>query len=168
VKNKSRVPQVTTQVGPTVSPGGAAVQRSERSVESMTQLTLRHLEILYAHGSSLYAQSQYSEAFKVFGMLLKIDPSDARFYQAAGSCLQMMGNYKEACISYGTAWVLDCEDPSPLFYLGQCLFKEDKLAEARECFVRYVGTSTEPAGEANRKRAQRYINMILQAGARES
>jgi type III secretion system low calcium response chaperone LcrH/SycD len=142
----------------------AAAPGAEPATEhaAAASLTYAQQERLYVRASNLYGQSHYEDALKIFWILLRVSPIEARFHQATASCLQMLGLYKEAVNSYGSAWMLDVGNPDPLFYIGQCLLAQGQSAQAREAFDEFIARAKTAAGAALCKRAKSYIAYIDQ------
>jgi type III secretion system low calcium response chaperone LcrH/SycD len=98
-------------------------------------------EQLYALGYSLYNQGRYVDAMKAFWTLLCHDISDPRHYMGMAACQQMLNLHKKAIESYGLAWVMNVDNPVPLFHMAQCLVEENMIEEAKEVLDGLVSAS---------------------------
>lgn len=82
--------------------------------------TVGEVERLYAAAMGDYAQGRYMPAAKTLLGLIFIDPSQARFFKGVAACMQLSGKYQQAAMGYATAYSLQPEDATVLFYLAQC------------------------------------------------
>lgn len=89
-------------------------------------------EALYQLGHGLYEHGKYSDAFKLFSMLVIQNHLEPRYLTALGSTCQMLGRYAEALQHYMAATVIRLDDPRPVFHSAECLIVFDRMAEAEE------------------------------------
>ena len=73
-------------------------------------------EALYQLGHGLYQQTRYTEAFRIFSLLVTYDHLEPRYLMALAASAQMLGRYADAIQHYGTAAVLMLDDPAPLLH----------------------------------------------------
>ena len=89
-------------------------------------------EALYQVGYSLYGQGKYSEAFKVFSLLVIQNHLEPRYLFALGGACQMLERYTDALQHYMAATVALLDDPLPVFHVAECLIAMGRPEEAKE------------------------------------
>ncbi|MES2771872.1 MAG: hypothetical protein V4623_07835 [Pseudomonadota bacterium] len=116
---------------------------------------------IYAVGHAFYSQGKYFEAAKAFNFLLRQNFTEAKYYKAFASCMFVLGQHKAALSAYTYGWALDCEDPVPLFYMGQCCAALKKNKEARYFLREFVKESKDFQQHAVLKsRAKNLLDLI--------
>lgn len=94
--------------------------------------TVGEVERLYAVAMGEYAQARYLPAARLLMGLILIDPSQARFFKGMAACMQLLGRYQQASMGYATAYSLQSDDVTLLFYLAQCFAGAGGWREAGE------------------------------------
>jgi type III secretion system low calcium response chaperone LcrH/SycD len=89
-------------------------------------------EALYQVGSNLYGQGKYSDAFKVFSLLVIQNHLEPRYLFALGGACQMLERYADALQHYLAAAVALLDDPLPAFHAAECLIAMGHVEEAKE------------------------------------
>ncbi len=118
-------------------------------------------EALYALGYRHYQMRQHLDALKMFWLLINQDISNAKYYKAAGSCLMMLKQYKEAIIAFGIATTLNVDDATSLFYMGQCCLTENRHEQAQTVFEIFLEeTQDKPQHTTMRQRAQHLVSTL--------
>lgn len=92
----------------------------------------RENEALYALGKQYYDRQRYSEAFKLFSMLVANDQMEPRYVMALGAAGQMIGRHEDALMQYMAASALMIGHPQPVFHSAQCLLELGHADAARE------------------------------------
>lgn len=88
-------------------------------------------ETMYSVGYSLYEQGRYSEAFKIFSVLVMRNHLEHRYVSGLGGACQMLGRYQDALQHYMTAATLNMDDPKPIFHAAECLVALSHIEEAK-------------------------------------
>lgn len=117
-------------------------------------------EVLYALGHSLYAQTRYPDAVKVFGFLVMHNHLEGRFMSAFAASLQMVKNYQEAIKYYTMASVMDMSDPAPTFHTCECMIALGMLKEAHEGLGMVVAQCQDDTQKALKERAQALLALL--------
>ena len=124
-------------------------------------LSEAELESLYALGHTSYGQGNYLEAARIFWYLIRCDCTEAKYYVAAGACMQMQQHYQEAAMAYGMACLLNQQDPTPLLHLAQCFQAAGHPVEAHAALQEFLERTTASAEHAAaRKRATALLQSI--------
>jgi type III secretion system low calcium response chaperone LcrH/SycD len=116
-------------------------------------------EALYQLGHGLYEQARYSDAFKLFSMLVIQNHLEPRYLSALGSTCQMLGRYTDALQHYMAATVIRLDDPRPVFHSAECLIALNRLMEAKES-LQLVLTLCGNRHEDIRHRAQALLEAL--------
>ena len=133
---------------------GAAAGVSQQDCEALYQLD---------HG--LYQQTRYTEAFRIFSLLVTYDHLEPRYLMALAASAQMLGRYADAIQHYGTAAVLMLDDPAPLLHSAECCIAIQQMEGAAEALRMAIGLiDQEPQHEALRPRAQALLAPLAAAG----
>lgn len=126
-------------------------------------LSTRQQEELYALGYGYYSQGRYLDAVKLFWQLLRQDCAQARYYKAAGACMQMLQHYEQAMLAYGLASLFEPHDPTLLFYLAQCFRTVGCAQEAAQALQTFlVDTAGSVPHRAMREQAATLLASIAQ------
>ncbi len=121
-------------------------------------------EELYALGYGYYSQGRYLDAAKLFWQLLRQDCAQARYYKAAGACMQMLRHYEQAMLAYGVASLFDPHDPTLLFYLAQCFRAVGCAPEAAQALQTFLAdTAGSVPHHAMREQAASLLASIAQS-----
>ncbi|CAM3833818.1 SycD/LcrH family type III secretion system chaperone [Bordetella tumulicola] len=94
--------------------------------------TVDEREALYRMGYGLYEQGRYSDAFKVFSLLVMQDHLEPRYVFSLGCSCQMLERYTDALQHYMVAAVAWVEDPRPILHAAECLIAMSRFSEARD------------------------------------
>lgn len=78
------------------------------------------LEFIYEYGIGLFKSKNYNEASNIFLFLCQINGKDPRFPFAYASCQYKMTNLEGAIQFYSLSALLDNENPSVWYNLGDC------------------------------------------------
>lgn len=108
-------------------------------------LSAAQQEELYALGYSYYRQGRYLDAARLFWQLLRQDCAQARYYKAAGACMQMLQHYEQAVLAYGMASLFDLKDSTLLFYLAQCFLALGCATEAAQALQTFCADTVDSA-----------------------
>lgn len=92
-------------------------------------LTSEQLDALYAFGHGKYVAGMYLEAAYVFCALMRLDLAEARYFKAFAACMLMLNRPQAAMPTYAVAYMLNMDDPEPLYYLALG-FSKLKMREA--------------------------------------
>lgn len=118
--------------------------------------TVGEVERLYASAMGDYAQGRYMLAAKTLLGLIFIDPSQARFFKGVAACMQLTGRYQQAAMGYASAYSLQPDDVTVLFYLAQCFMGVGgwtQASEAAQTFLDETAGSDAHADMRSRARA---------------
>jgi len=116
-------------------------------------------EALYQLGHGLYEHGRYSDAFKLFSMLVIQNHLEPRYLTALGSTCQMLGRYTDALQHYMSAAVIRLDDPRPVFHSAECLIVLNRMAEAKES-LQLALTLCGDRHEVIRTRAQALLEAV--------
>jgi len=116
-------------------------------------------EALYQLGHGFYEHGRYSDAFKLFSMLVIQNHLEPRYLTALGSACQMLGRYTDALQHYMAATVIRLDDPRPVFHSAECLIVLHRLPEAKESLQLAV-TLCGDKHEVIRARAQALLEAV--------
>jgi len=94
--------------------------------------TAEEREALYRVGHGLYEHGKYSDAFKVFSLLVMQDHLEPRYVFGLGCACQMLGRYSDALQHYMAVAVACVDDPLPIFHAAECLIAMSHLSEASD------------------------------------
>lgn len=94
--------------------------------------TVDEREALYCMGHGLYEQGRYSDAFKVFSLLVIQDHLEPRYVFSLGCSCQMLERYTDALQHYMVAAVAWVDDPRPVLHAAECLIAMTRFPEARD------------------------------------
>ena len=97
--------------------------------------TAAEREAMYCLGYGLYEQGRYSDAFKVFSLLVMQDHLEPRYVFGLGCACQMLGRYTDALQHYMTVAIAQVDDPLPIFHAAECLIAMSHLSEAIDSLV---------------------------------
>lgn len=78
------------------------------------------LEFIYEYGIGLFKSGNYAEASNIFLFLSQMNGKDSRFPFAYGSCQYKLKNFQGAIQFYSLSALLDNENPSVWYNLGDC------------------------------------------------
>ena len=117
-------------------------------------------EALYALGHSLYSQTRYQEAMKVFGYLVMHNHLERCYISAFASSLQMLKRYEEAITYYSLASIMDMSDPLPTFYTCECLLALGHKNEASQGLELVIKQSQTPERSELKKCAEARLDII--------
>lgn len=133
----------------------------ERLLDAIIDLPDQERERLYARSYALYGQARYREALKGFLTLLRCNFADARYHKASAACFQMLGRYEQASLSYGTAYLLNCDDLAPVFHLAQCFIAQSMPEEAKGALQEVLDqTKDQPQAKVLHQRALGLIETL--------
>ena len=122
-------------------------------------------EALYQLGHGLYQQAHYSEAFRIFSLLVTYDHLEPRYLMALAASAQMLGRYTDAIQHYGTAALLLLDDPAPLMHSAECCIAIGQMEGAAEALRMSISMmDQEPQHEALRARAEALLAPLATAG----
>jgi len=88
----------------------------------------------YGAGLTLFLNHEFEKAANLFEQATRLNPDFAFAYYYAGRSYRGLGRYSEAKAMLERSANLNPFHASSHAYLGDILLKEDKLAEAEECF----------------------------------
>lgn len=97
--------------------------------------TAAEREAMYHLGYGLYEQGRYSDAFKVFSLLVIQDHLEPRYVFGLGCACQMLGRYIDALQHYMAVAVAQVDDPLPIFHAAECLIAMSRPSEAIDSLV---------------------------------
>ncbi len=111
------------------------VMGGKKSLMEALQLSPEQFEALYAVGHNTYVAGKYEDAANFFGVLISIQPYDARLYMGFAASLQMQKNYENAALFYQWACGIDQQDPTPMFHSAECYMAMDDVAGAKSALI---------------------------------
>lgn len=133
----------------------------ERLLDAVIDLSDQERDRLYARSYALYGQARYREALKGFWTLLRCNFAEAKYHKASAACFQMLGRYEQASLSYGAAYLLNCDDLGLLFHLAQCFIAQAMPEEARGVLQELLDqTKDQPNTKVLRQRALGLIETL--------
>ncbi len=112
-----------------------SVMSGEKSLMEALGLSPEQFEALYAVGHNTYAAGKYEDAANFFGILISIQPFDARVYMGFAASLQMQKNYENAALFYQWACGIDQQDPSPMFHSAECYMAMNDVEGAKSALI---------------------------------
>ena len=102
------------------------------TLKDIRGLTDQDVETVYGIGFNLYKQGKYAEAEPLFEFACLYSNTDARYWQALGSCRQMLKSYKGAIDAYGFGYLLDSDNPWPVIHTAVCYLALSDKANAKD------------------------------------
>ncbi|WP_298208969.1 SycD/LcrH family type III secretion system chaperone [Acidovorax sp.] len=117
-------------------------------------------EVLYALGHSVYSQTRYQDAMRIFGFLVTHNHMEKRFMNAFAASLQMLKSYKEAIKYYSMASLMDMGDPLPTYHTAECMIALGYTAEAKEALQFVLRQSETPERAELKSRAQAMLDLM--------
>lgn len=154
-----------TPIAPNLSEQIAELLAQGGTLGSALEYSETDYEALYAFGHSLYSQSRYQDAVRIFGFLVMHNHLEPRYMNAYASSLQMCGNYLEALKLYSMASLMDIEDPLPTLHTAECMLALDMVKEVREALVHVLRQSDAPQHAELRARALAMQALLNQPAA---
>ena len=109
-----------------------AVIEEGKSLKEALKVSDEDFNSLYIHGRTLFEAGKYLEAWKVFDLLVDIEPANPMFLKSLAVTQHRLGDYQEAFSSYAISFYLDESDLMSLFYAYDCLFKLGDFAFAAQ------------------------------------
>ncbi len=126
---------LTTESITTLQATVQKVMSGEKSLMEALQLSPEQFEALYAVGHNTYVAGKYEDAASFFGVLISIQPFDARVYIGFAASLQMQKKYEHAALFYQWACGIDQQDPNPMFHSAECYMAMDDTAGAKSALI---------------------------------
>lgn len=133
-----------------------AVLAAGEALGDHTKVTPETRQALYQFGHSFYTQARYSEAFRIFSLLVIYEHTNPRYLLALAGAAKMIGRYQDALQHYSTATVLLLDDPRPVFHSAECLIalgQSELAAESLALAIEIAGTTEEHAQVKTRAQA---------------
>ena len=138
--------------------------RSGHSLGDAMDVSESQREKLYLLGYRSYEQARYSEAFKIFSLLVIYDHLNTRYLMALAGAAQMLGRHKDALQHYSTVAAALEDDPTPLVHSADCLIALGHTELAKETAVLAIELAEDKAPyAAARKRAESVLAMLTTA-----
>jgi type III secretion system low calcium response chaperone LcrH/SycD len=117
---------------------------------------------IHAYAYDFYRQGRLDEAEAFFRFLCLYDFYNADYATGLAAVFQLQERFRQAIDMYGVAMRLSSDDPSPVFYAGQCFLKLGIPEDAVECFEFVL----EHGREASMlERARSYLVSIARSGS---
>ncbi|MBH1965545.1 MAG: SycD/LcrH family type III secretion system chaperone [Comamonadaceae bacterium] len=133
------------------------------SVGDAMNISPERREALYQLGHGFYSQARFEDAFSVFSLLVIYEHMNERYLMALAGAAQMLGKYKDALQHYSTAALLLVNDPTPIFFSGECLIALGNFELATESLSLVIEIADEsPAQQALKSRARILLASISQ------
>lgn len=151
-KDDPSLAQIASQLGDCLAKGITLGQ--------LQGLTDAECEALYTLGYQHYIHKRYSEAARVFSLLLMNDHLEQRYAMAFASSLHMSGHYLEAITYYSLASVMDMGDPVPTFHTSECLRAMGHTEDAKEGLRMVIRQCEGEQRAALRGRAQALLDLM--------
>ena len=107
-------------------------QNPGMTLREATGVSDEALEQIYSLAYTYYEQGKYQEAAALFQFNAGASPTTYKYLLGLGASFQQMGHYEEAIKGFFTAACLEPENPTPSYYLIDCLLKQNLLEEAEE------------------------------------
>lgn len=122
------------------------------------QLPPEELQEIYALAYALYGQQHYQEAGYFFRLLIVTQPTEAKYWKAFGSCLQMQKNYEEALNCYMCVYMLKGDLSDPYFYVhtADCYFALKQV----ELGLKALDTAYLSAKQTNHARILNHVALM--------
>ncbi len=96
----------------------------------------RQLEAVYALGLGQYRQGRYADALKLFAFIVFHDPTCMKAFKGMGSCLQMLGQHREALVYLGLAIIDDDSDLQTAVQIAESLVHVGQREDAQALLKR--------------------------------
>ncbi|OHE73967.1 MAG: CesD/SycD/LcrH family type III secretion system chaperone [Verrucomicrobia bacterium GWF2_51_19] len=133
-------------------------------VKALFGMNADQLEAFYSLGHHLYAGNKYDSAEKVFRGLCILDSMQKKYWLALAACLQMQERYEQAIEAYGSAFIIDAEDPEVYEQLAHCYIGTRNIAEAVKCLREVIRIAdTTKRHSAIKERALTKLEIIEQS-----
>ena len=117
---------------------------------------------IHVYAYDFYRQGRLDEAEAFFRFLCLYDFYKADYAIGLAAVFQLQERYRQAIDMYGVAMRLGTDDPSPVFYAGQCFLKLGIPEDAAECFEFVI----EHGRDASMlERARGYLESIARGGS---
>tara|TARA_B100001248_G_scaffold241598_1_gene208388 strand:- start:61470 stop:61970 length:501 start_codon:yes stop_codon:yes gene_type:complete len=119
------------------------------------------MDAIYSIAYSLYQNSKYEDAHKVFQFLCFYDHYEKRYWLGLAACRQMLKEYEGAVDAYGFAAFLDTDDPKIPLYAADCLLAsgdKERAQHALESVVEFAGNKKDH--KSLKERAQNILGLI--------
>jgi type III secretion system low calcium response chaperone LcrH/SycD len=117
---------------------------------------------IHVYAYDFYRQGRLDEAEAFFRFLCLYDFHNPDYATGLAAVFQLQERYRQAIDMYGVAMRLSSDDPSPVFYAGQCFLRLGIPEDAAECFEFVI----EHGHEASMlERARSYLESIARGGA---
>lgn len=123
----------------------------------------REHEAIYRLGHTLYAQDQFAEASKVFGLLALSNHQERRYVQAYAASLQMCEDHAGALELHRLAYLQDPMDGEPCLHMCECLIALGRKDEAIEGLTHLATLDEKEAGPELRDRVKGLLALITTA-----
>ncbi len=111
------------------------VLQGKQSLVDALQVTEEQTEALYAVAYNTYASGKYEDAANFFGVLISINPVDARIYMGFAASLQMLKQYENAALFYQWACGMDQDDPAPMVHSAECYMAMQDIPAAKSALT---------------------------------
>lgn len=102
------------------------------TIGSLSGLSPRGVEALYALGHGWFNAGRLAEAERVFAWVAVQDHFNRRYQLALAMALHAQGKHERALRPYGMASLLDLTDPEPVLRMAECLLSLGRKGEARQ------------------------------------
>ncbi len=109
--------------------------QGEKSLMEALQMSQEQFEALYAVAYNTYVAGKYEDAASFFGILMSIQPFDARVYMGFAASLQMQKNYENAALFYQWACGIDQQDPNPMYHSAECYMAMKDIPAAKSALT---------------------------------
>lgn len=101
------------------------------------------LEGMYGYAYRLYTTGKYTEAVKLFRLMVMLNPIQEKFMMGLAASFHMLKDYQNAATTYTLCSVLDPEDPFPYYHISDCLMELNLPKRAMEALEKCVALTND-------------------------
>ena len=94
-------------------------------------ITPDQLESMYAAAHTLYEQSRFDKAAKIFQTLCLLNHQQTKYFIGLGACMQMQKRFEVAIQAYAYAGLFEPQNPALHLNAAECLLALNQLKEAK-------------------------------------
>ena len=113
----------------------ADLAASKSTIAELSGMTHGDLEPIYQAAYKLYESGAYDQAKGMFERLTAFYHKDVRFVLGLASSYFMLKNYDDALLAYLAALMLEPENPTINYYIGDTFFKLHQYDKAKESYL---------------------------------
>ncbi len=114
---------------------------SGRTLAKVRGISADELDALYGVGYDLCNEGSFHHALPIALQLVLHAPREPRYSFMAASCMQRQNQPEQAMLLFAQTPLLQPEDATAAYRLGECLLALDRLDEARDVLLETVELS---------------------------